>query len=274
MNKSGLWILLTIWCIAVSLGAHPTQSADASSSHQTAMVPLGAQPIDSLWMQAIDAYSQANYPEAFEIYQSIYHRGLVSAALYYNMGNCAFRMSQKAEAILWYERAKLLEPKNKDVIDNLHLINSLITNKIEPIPEFFLQTWGRNVRNHFSANQWAWLALLLFAGALSLTLLFFFGRSRSARRWAFYTAIFVMLLSLCAFSFGMSHKQEITKREYAIVLAPRVSVKSAPDRQGKELFIINDGTKVRIMELVGVYGRIELADGRQGWMEISQAERI
>ena len=250
------------------------QQEETSFPTEPSDIPSGLPPNDVLWKQAVEAYAQANYQEAIDVYKSIYNRGFESASLYYNIGNCAFKMLQYAEAVLWFERAKLLEPENSDILYNLELANRFILDKIEQLPEFFLQTWVRSVRNLFSANQWAWCTLLLFAGALSLLLLFFFGRSRSIRRWAFYLSLFVALLALGAFSFGWSHKREMEQREFAIVFAPVASVKSAPDRQGKDLFIIHEGTKVRIMERVGAYGRIELADGRQGWIEIELAERI
>ena len=253
MNKKTILLLLTGWCLHA---------------------PLSAQSVDSLWLFASEAYAQANYSEAFDAYTSITDKGLASATLYYNMGNCAFKLMHYAQAILWFERAKLLEPNNADILYNLDLANRFILDKIEPLPHFFMHTWLLNLRNRFSADGWGVGTLLLLTGALLLLLLFFFGKSRSARRWAFYGSLVVLLLAISAFSFGWSLKREIQKREYAVLIAPVASVKSAPDKQGKDLFIIHEGTKIRIMERVGAWGRIELADGRQGWMEVEQAERI
>jgi hypothetical protein len=125
-----------------------------------------------------------------------------------------------------------------------------------------------------SPNNWALSTLFLFTVSCLLLLIFFFGKSRMGRRWAFYGSLFVILLTISAFSFGWNQKQLIQSRDHAIIFAPVVSVKSAPDRQGKDLFIIHEGTKVRILEQMGAWGRVELADGRQGWIEAVQAERI
>ncbi|MCL2727712.1 MAG: tetratricopeptide repeat protein [Bacteroidales bacterium] len=238
------------------------------------VMPLYAQPTDSLWMQANNAYLQGDYQAAFDTYKSIYDRGLESASLCYNMGNCAFKMLQYADAILWFERARLLDPDNRDILHNIELTNRFILDKIEPLPKFFMRTWILKVRNTLSADQWAWSTLVLLAVVFLLLLFFFFGQSRSWRRWAFYGAMLAIILSISTFSFGWSQKRERERREYAIVFAPVATIKSAPDRQGKDLFIIHEGTKIRIMEQVGGWGRIELADGRQGWMELGQMERI
>ena len=237
-------------------------------------VKLQAQSVDSLWKWANDAYALGRFEQAFDHYKSIHDLGLESATLFYNTGNSAFQMQQYAPAILWFERAKRLDPKNADILYNLDLANRFILDKITPLPEFFVQTWLRTVRDTLSANSWAWVTLLLFALVGLLLLIFFFGRSRMGRRWAFYSSCFVLLLSICSFSFGWSQKQQMELHHDAIVLSPVLSVKSTPDKQGKDLFIIHEGTKVRILELMGAWGRIELADGRQGWIEATLAERI
>ena len=50
-------------------------------------------------------------------------------------------------------------------------------------------------------------------------------------------------------------------------MAPVVSVKSSPSAEtSTDLFILHEGTKVVILDEVGDWRNIELADGRQGWM--------
>ena len=56
---------------------------------------------------------------------------------------------------------------------------------------------------------------------------------------------------------------------------PFVSVKSSPGADAsKDLFILHEGTKVKIVDSVGSWYNIELADGRQGWMQVSDIEII
>ena len=235
---------------------------------------LQAQSADSLWSIAGEAYAQAHYQEAFDGYKSIYDKGLESSALYYNLGNCAFRLQLYAQSILWFERAKLLDPRDADILYNLEMANRFCLDKIEAAPEFFLKTWIREVRDRFSANQWAWATLVLFATSISFLLLFFFGRSRSVRLWAFSGSLFILLLTMSTFSFGWSRRQQTLYRNEAIVMAPVVSVKSAPDREGNTLFIIHEGVKVRILDKIGAWGSVELADRRQGWIEVTLVEQI
>jgi SH3-like domain-containing protein len=61
----------------------------------------------------------------------------------------------------------------------------------------------------------------------------------------------------------------------AVVMRPVVSVKSSPSAESStDLFILHEGTKVRILDEVGRWNNIELADGRQGWLQSGDMERI
>ena len=61
----------------------------------------------------------------------------------------------------------------------------------------------------------------------------------------------------------------------AIVMRPVSPVKSSPSAESStDLFILHEGTKVRVIDQVGQWSNIELADGRQGWMQTSDMEII
>ena len=80
-----------------------------------------------------------------------------------------------------------------------------------------------------------------------------------------------MLLSVI-FSFGL--RSEILGTDGAIVINPVSSVKSSPNASGKSLFIIHEGTKVTILEELGEWNKVELSDGRQGWILKREIETI
>ena len=60
----------------------------------------------------------------------------------------------------------------------------------------------------------------------------------------------------------------------AIVFAKEVSVKSAPAESGTELFILHEGTKVKMLETVGEWVEVQISDGNQGWMPLRSVEVI
>ena len=61
----------------------------------------------------------------------------------------------------------------------------------------------------------------------------------------------------------------------AVVMVPYVSAKSSPSvGSAQELFILHEGTKVKVIDKVAGWNNIELSDGRQGWVPASDIEII
>ena len=59
-----------------------------------------------------------------------------------------------------------------------------------------------------------------------------------------------------------------------IVMIPVSSVKSSPGEEGKSLFILHEGTRVEILDELGSWLKIQISDGRQGWMPAGDVQAI
>ena len=106
-------------------------------------------------------------------------------------------------------------------------------------------------------------------------LLFFFSASSTAKKTYFGLSIILIVFAVGAFSFSVWQKNEYIRADSAIIMTPVSSVKSSPSEDGsKDLFILHEGTKVSILDSVGEWHNIELADGRQGWVLSSDIEVI
>ena len=233
-----------------------------------------AQTPEESWIQANELYAAGNFAEAEQLYKTIENSGYVSADLYYNLGNACFKQQLWGKAILYYERALRLRPEDKDIEHNLEMANAMIVDKIEAIPEFFLTTWIRNIHSVVGADVWAWCSIGFFAVCLLLALLFFFARSVALRKFSFFIAILALLCCGCCALFAHYQKQELHDQSKAIVMSAVVTVKSSPDNNGKDLFILHEGSKVTLLESLGQWQRIRLTDGRQGWLMGRMLETI
>jgi tetratricopeptide (TPR) repeat protein len=202
-----------------------------------------AQTPDENWTQANELYAAGNYAEAEQFYKTIENSGCVSADLYYNLGNTCFKQQMWGKAILYYERALKLHPDDKDISHNLEMANAMIIDKIESVPEFFLTAWLRNIHSVAGADVWAWCSIGFFAACLLLSLLFFFARSIALRKFSFFIAILMLLCCSCCALFAHYQKQDLHDRSKAIIMSAVVTVKSSPDNNGKDLFILHEGTK-------------------------------
>lgn len=240
-----------------------------------ASMNIQAKDLDSLWTAGVQAYTDGKFSDASSAWTSIEESGQKSAKLYYNLGNAWFKQGNYPKAILNYERALRLDPSYSDARYNLEFTSNFVQDKIEPVPEFILKSVARKVCYVMGSNAWAVIFLVLLAAALVMGLLFLLGSSVGKRRAGFYCGIVLLLLSAGALSFSIWQKSDSVKTDTAIVMSPVSSVKSSPSSgSSKDLFVIHEGTKVTILDEVGSWKNIALADGRQGWITSNELEVI
>ena len=231
--------------------------------------------VDSLWNAANAAYVDGRWADAAADYELISGMGLESAALYCNTGDAYFKDGNIPMAILYYERALKVDPSYEDARYNLALLGSMIQDRIEPVPEFVLKAWARDICYVMDSDAWAALFIVFLALTLGLVLLFLLAPTAAGRRAGFFTGIVTLLLAVLALSFSVWQKNDYNDEHDAIVMRPVTSVKSSPAAGAStDLFILHEGTKVRVIDSVGSWDNIELADGRQGWIPASDIERI
>ena len=243
------------------------------------MLPLGAQAAesypDSLFKAGVEAYTVGDWNQAAADWSDVAATGLRSKELYFNLGNAYYKGGEIAKAVLFYERALRLDPSDADIRYNLEFARNLTQDRIDEVPEFILKTWVRKVNYLLPSNVWAGLSLFLLALALGLCLLFLLGPTPGARRTGFFTGIAALLLALAAWGFARSQKAAAERHDTAIVMRPVTSVTSSPSSDAaKSLFILHEGTKVKVLDEVSGFTDIELADGRRGWIATNDIERI
>lgn len=214
-------------------------------------------------------YNESRYDTAVVIYERIMEEGYVSAPLLYNIGNTYFKMRNYPMAILNYEKALKLDPTNDEIKQNLAIANALITDKIEPMPVFFMTKWWRNIGNLLSANGWASTTLKLFGLLLVLLFIYFTARTKGVRKATFFSSILVIILFVCSIIFAYQKYNYINEHNEAIVMTPTITVKSSPSSSGVDLFVLHEGTKVEIMDNADKWDKIKIADGSVGWMPSS-----
>ncbi|MDR0681993.1 MAG: tetratricopeptide repeat protein [Dysgonamonadaceae bacterium] len=224
--------------------------------------------------QANEAYSAGDFQKAAELYQSAINEKGESSAVYYNLGNTYYRLNQIASALLNYERALLLDPGNKDIRFNLEIAKLKTVDKIEPVGEFFLTEWFDAIRNKASTNQWSTIAIVCFIVFIVCLFLFFFSRKTGLKKTGFYAGIGLLALCIVTNVFAYGQKKKLTHRNTAIIFSPTTTIKSTPDRSGTDLFILHEGTKVKITNKLGEWHEIETVDGNVGWIKNDEIEVI
>ena len=230
---------------------------------------------DSLWNTANQAYAEGRWADAVDGYEMISGMGLESAALYCNTGDAYFKEGNPAKAILYYERALKLDPSYSDARFNLALLNNGIQDRIDSVPEFVLKTWFRNFSYIMDSNGWAVCFIVFLALTLAMALMFILSPSVGGRRTGFFVGLVMLLAAALSLTFSIWQKNDAMRADKAIIMRPVTSVKSSPSSEAStDLFILHEGTKVKLIDEVGAWKNIELADGRQGWIPSADLEVI
>jgi len=212
------------------------------------------------------------------LYEALVASGLEenreSAQLYYNLGNAYFRDHQLGKAILNYERAHLLAPGDSDIRHNLRYANNYTEDRITPASNLFLTNWFNGVRDLYSSNTWARLAVIFFVLFIVCVALFLFVRMMAVRKAAFYTGFGVVTLRRYCKRVAFSQKRERVRREYAIVMVGAARANASPDDNSNLLFELHEGTKVKIRSSDRNWYEIEIANGSVGWTPKQNVEVI
>lgn len=222
--------------------------------------------LDYFFEKGNEAYLNENYEEAVSYYESILKQGYESGVLYYNLGNAYYKNGNIAKAILNYERALKWLPRDENVSFNLRLANLQVKDRIDPPPRFLLFQWYDSIRDLNSSEGWAiWFTILAIIFAVSFT---FVLNSKNARlRIIIRIGMYISLILLVIVGIFMFQRHDIeTSHNYGIVTEESMEVFAAPYSGATELFVVHEGTKVRILDYENEWLRIELIDGKQGWV--------
>jgi tetratricopeptide (TPR) repeat protein len=213
------------------------------------------------------AYKEKNYDAAIKTYNSILKLGYISPELHYNLANAYYKSDKIALSILNYEKALKLQPTFDDARYNLEMANKLIIDKIDIVPEFFLTAWAKAFVGMFHFDVWGFMSLILFALSFVLAGIYFFIKNINLRKIAFYLGFIFLLFSLITFLSARKQYQLQVQTKYAIIYETTVTVKSSPSENGTNIFPLHEGTKVQMLENVGEWTQIKIADGKQGWLK-------
>lgn len=237
-------------------------------------VQLHASEPESIYSEAEKAYSEGQYNNAIELYMQLLSLGYESANLYYNLGNACYKINDYASSILYFEKALKRDPGNPKIIHNLKVANAKIIDKIDAIPRPFYSKWPEKFRNIMNMDAWAisgLVFLMFFFIALSAHLMMNSVRHRKIS--LALTIVFILFSAASAYN-AWGHYTGIKNSRSAIIFEQTVNVRSSPDENSKDIFVIHEGTKVNITDRLGDWIEIKIANGSDGWIPYESVREI
>lgn len=220
-------------------------------------------------------YEKEQYRDAAAAYESVLKHEGVAAEIYYNLGNCYYKLDEIPLAVLNYERAFLLDPGDGDIRSNLALARGKTVDKVVPPSEMFFVTWWRDLTHCMSMNTWTIMGITAFILMLIGILVYMFMPQLMVRKIGIYGAMVLLVVAVIANLAAVSQHLDQTHRNTAIILAPSVTVKSSPSETSTDLFLIHEGSKVEVLDSsMKEWKEVKFEEGKQGWIPVAALEII
>lgn len=233
-----------------------------------------AQNANDLFSNANSLYKEGNYEEAIKLYEQIEDENLASSEVYYNLGNCYYKLNKVAPTIYNYEKALQLDPLNEDAKNNLIIAKRLTLDRIEALPKSIFQKFNENYLQKLAYNTWAIVTVIISFIASLFFLLFYFAYTPSKKRLYFTTSIISFLLLITSLIITYTQYNQSKNTVEAIVFSEIVSVSNEPTNNSDEVFTLHEGTKILVLDSVDNWKKIKLADGKIGWTQSENLKEL
>ena len=219
-------------------------------------------------------YQKENFQAAISSYESIINSGKESADVYFNLGNCYYKLHKVGPAVYNYEKALLLNPNDQEIKTNLDFARKMAIDDIKIIPKVGFHKLIQDFTSTYYYDTWAWIAVAL-ALVFFLFFLGYYFSGTTLKKRIFFTGMFVILLGITlSVSAGIFERNRLENEKPAIVFAETAPVKNEPKTTSPDAFILHEGTKVYILESIANWKKIELTDETTGWIESSAIKEL
>ncbi len=199
---------------------------------------------------AQELFDNGNYLGAVSEYQKQIDNGDTNAYAYYNLANSYFKAGDLDKALVNYYRAFRLNPRDKDIINNLSFTLEKTGQSLIPdsMPRSVFLAY-----NYLSLKELKGLAFIgLWLVAISVTFFVFF---KYRRFWLKALAFSLCFALFFAGFYLIRAKKEL--QDLAVVIAPRAELRSGPS----ENFPV--ALNVPRAQL------LEIHDKKDDWVEVS-----
>lgn len=235
---------------------------------------LSAQEFQAEFSQGNNYYQEGEYETALEVYNKIINAGFESGELYYNLGNTHYKLNNIGLSRLYFERARRFLKNDQALDENIKLLKLRLVDKIQTPPRFILYVWRDGLLEIFSMNLLSWLtAGLLWLLLITAAVRQYFIKRKRDDRFKYLLVTIGALFVICTLLFSQKIFNAETE-EYGVIQEPSVTLYAEPSDKGTEVFMLHEGTKVKIERDNNEWLEIRLEDGKTGWIDKSNLEII
>ena len=242
----------------------------AVSSFSTTVAAQQIRDPAAMFGQANDAYKDQRLDDAIAGYRQLLAAGFRHTEIHYNLGNAYFRTGELGRALVQYERARRLNPRDPIIGENIALVRNRTEDTTDGavMPGFLAKIifWYRAV-NRKEILVLAATAYILFWLVLSARLVW---RRTALTRAALVLACLGVLLAAGA----VAKNREERPGSRGVLVSEATIVRAGPEQGSRELFELHDGAEVAVEEDSAGWYRIAFADGKRGWVRAEHIETL
>ncbi len=216
-------------------------------------------------------YKAGDFKAAAQMYEALIESGQNTGTVYYNLGNADFRLGKKGEALIAYERAKRIRPRDETVRWNLSILKSVLPDKLEPSGRIPMVARVDEGLDRISLYEMTLaLSVLIFILAMLAVLNLFI---QPDKRWTrpLRRLVFTALLLVSA---AFAWKWNAVKDARVVVLDREVYARYGPSETETKAFLVHEGAEGRVLDDSKEWFYIALPNHNSGWIPRSSCEVI
>ncbi|PID28186.1 MAG: hypothetical protein CSB55_05870 [Candidatus Cloacimonadota bacterium] len=228
---------------------------------------------ETIIANAEEAYENRKFDVALTEYTKLLNDNVINSDLFYNIGNCYFRLDKLGLAVLYYKKSLLLDPGNESAFKNLSLALSMTKDKQSVESSDFISKVAKNIFGMLSLNILAVIILILiFLAVLNVNLMLLKYRNREKTVPVFW--LFITLTFLIVFIFLAYAKNDyIYNSKQGVAIGSVIAGFSGPGEEFTRVFTIHEGMMFTIMKTEDDWSQIKLENGIGGWIPANQIGR-
>ncbi len=221
-----------------------------------------------IFNQGCSFYEEGNYLQAINAYESVIKKGVENPTIYYNLGNAYFKNQQLGKALVHYERAFRLSPRNEDIRFNLTFARLKATK--EKTPGIFKKIFF-NIYNLLNINELT-LFTSFFYFSLCILIAVYIFKKKHLLLWLMIPVGFLIVFSGSWLGIKIYNEKITTS---AIVIVPCGEVRNGPSTDYSIGFTLPEGEKVIVLQQKDSWYAVGIKEkGLKGWINKESIEKI
>ncbi|MCB5250969.1 MAG: SH3 domain-containing protein [Candidatus Cloacimonadales bacterium] len=222
---------------------------------------------------ANETYRANDFDKALALYSELDQLIPKNPDIFYNIGNCYFRLNRIGLAILYYKKTLLIDSSHSLAKKNLNFALKFTLDKQDFESQNFISSFLSRIYYSVSLNTIAWLCLIFFI-VLIIIIHVFMQKNDSYEHTKKLLLIAIIILNVISISWGSARYYHFYHNNEAVITSSKVDAYSGPGESYTKLFTVHEGLILRVNKIEATWTQVSLANGFTGWIRTSTYKTV